>query len=363
MSTLNEKLKQNPINIKDAVKYIDESKQYILLTHEQFLKLCVRVNIEKKLFVIETNLCDFIVEGEDDCTYILDGDEPGSIIVVGSNNCNAARSGIGIGDAIRVGDGGGDSFRDHNKFIKDNSNINILEETMDVSRYFIGNSIRDGSGFGHALFESHFAGNALRIGSGKGNSFSLNKGHGVNYNSTISDDNKERLCITRQSKDLLNIPKHLASPKEDLIAIVYNYEDFKDLTEYVQHEDNSDRNNKTNSYYLQDITTNIIIDLTKDVIKNNNPINLYLYASKDCSIEVRISNLPQPITVTRKDDFNGHVLVSGTGNGNVIRLGNGDGHSLLLGDINGTARRVGKGIGESYKEGNGLGGVSNIKEG
>lgn len=363
MSSLNEKLKQNPINIKDAVKYIDESKQYILLTHKQFLKLCVRVNVEKKLFVIETNLCDFIVEGEDDCTYILDGDEAGSIIVVGSNSCNAIRSGIGLGDAIRVGDGSGDSFRDHNKFIKDNSIVNILEETMDVSRYFIGNSIRDGSGFGHALFESHFAGNALRIGSGKGSSFSKNKGHGVIYNSTVSDTKKERLCITRQSKDLLNIPKQFVSINENLIAIVYNFEDFKDVADYVQQEDKSDRSNIINNYYLNNISDNLIIDLTTGNIGNNKPVNIYLYTSKDCSIEVRIGNTSQPINIIRKDNFNGHVIVKGKGNCSVIRLGNGDGHSILLGDINGTARRVGKGIGESYKEGNGLGGVSNIKEG
>lgn len=363
MLTLSEKIKQNPINIKDALKYINDKGNYILLTHEQFIKLCSEINDKKKSYLVKSNGCDFIVEGLEGCTYILDGDLSGSIIVVGSNNCNAVRTGVGLGDAIRVGDGGGDSIRNDEVLKKTSSQAfdeMLLKDILNINRFFIGNSIRDGSGIGNAIFLSNFAGNAIRIGNGEGTSISPNDGCGVILNSEKSSTGKKTF-ITKYSKDILNIPEKLLTDKDDLIANVLSYQQFISKARYIQQKDSLDRSGFNHSFYLEDINENIIIDLYDNNLNGNYPVNIFLYCNSDCSVEIRLNDIKQYITVTRKDDFNGHIILNGKGNGNVIRLGNGNGHSILLGDINGTARRVGKGIGESYKEGNGLGGVSNIK--
>lgn len=365
MLTLNEKIKQTPINVKDAIKYIDDSKNYILLTHEEFIKLCVKINTETNSYLVESNGCDFIVEGLEGCTYILDGNLSGSIIVVGSNSCNAVRTGIGLGDAIRVGDGDGDAVRD-NELIREDNKVNSneisLENIFNINRLFIGNSIRDGSGCGNALFTSKFAGNAIKLGSGEGSSSSSNDGCGVVLNSEKTIKGKKTF-ISKYSKDIINLPKQFLTDKDDLIANVLNYQQFISKANYLQQTDSSNKISVNHSFYLDDINENTIIELTNEKINGTLPVNIFLYASSDCNIEIRLKDIFLPVTVTRKDDFNGHIIVSGKGNCSVIRLGNGDGHSILLGDINGTARRVGKGVGESYKEGSGLGGISNIKEG
>lgn len=363
MLTLSEKIKQNPINIKDAIKYINDKGNYILLTHEQFIKRCFEINDEKKSYLVESNGCDFIVEGLEGCTYILDGNLSGTIIVVGSNSCNAVRTGIGLGDAIRVGDGDGDAVRD-NEMLKEvsvkTSNEILLENILNVNRFFIGNSIRDGSGYGNALFTSRFAGNAIKLGSGGGTSSSSVDGCGIALNSEKSIKGK-RTFISKHSKDIMNVPKQFLTDKDNIIANVLDYLQFISKANYLQQTDSLNKVSINHSFYLDDINENIIIELTNEKINGSLPVNIYLYANSDCNIEVRLKDITLPVTVTRKDDFNGHIIVSGKGNCSVIRLGNGDGHSILLGDINGTARRVGKGLGESYKEGNGLGGVSNIK--
>ena len=363
MLTLNEKIKQTPINVKDAIKYIDSSENYILLTHEEFIKLCIGINTETNSYLIEANGCDFIVEGLEGCTYILDGNLPGSIIVVGSNSCNAVRTGIGLGDAVRVGDGDGDAVRDNEllrKDVKHNSNEISLEGIFNINRLFIGNSIRDGSGYGNALFTSRFAGNAIKLGSGGGSSSSSADGCGIALNSEKSIKGK-RTFISKHSKDIMNIPKQFLTDKDSIIANVLDYLQFISKANYLQQTDSLNKVSINHSFYLDDINENIIIELTNEKINGSLPVNIFLYANSDCNIEVRLKDITLPVTVTRKDDFNGHIIVTGKGNCSVIRLGNGNGHSILLGDINGTARRVGNGVGESYKEGNGLGGVSNIK--
>lgn len=320
------------INLKDAYKYIKEDS--LFLTHDEFVSFCGdtkykgTMRLTGDIYVLETNdNKSYFIEGQNDCSYILDSEGTGSIIVTGPNKCNAIRDGVGLGDAIRVGDGAGDATRIY---------YNPKLEFNDITNVFIGSAIRDGGGYGSAVFFSFYAGNALRLGSGKGTAYKYESSKaGFQYSQS---DN---------SIDILSIPKHLIKKDENILAKIISYENFLSRTTY-----------ESDTYWIESNGDNLIIETDK----NDSVSSIGMRGDLPGSIELRINFfISNSAMVTRAGIGEGHAIISGKGHGNVIKVGEGSGHALSIGEIMGTARKIGKGAGEAFKENLNLGGAITLR--